>query len=224
MNHTQLTLALGLLLFISCTSKIDNGKTFNSTYEVGNVPGIDSLKVFTELENEIINSLRNDSPNYFKNNRSRIIMRYYRNNVMVNGELSRYKSIPMPCDCATSKDTLYVNMTMGLFGGLGYNIKISRKHFESEFFEYTEDIKPFRANLNDTSSASFTNVKSKYQYLILNETPTFHEGQQLTGFLSMTSNTYYLLKDNTGFDSMFVLSKLHFTCITNKYDIESPYQ
>ena len=151
----------------------------------------------------------------FRNNRGRIITNTYTNNSLVKNESAAYGSMAIPCDCVVEKDTVFVNMVIGFFGGFGYDIKIYKDSFQSSFFEYTDDVKPYKSNISDTAFTDFVTAKSKYQYLILDKTPAFQHGQQLTGLLTLTTNHYYNLAGDK-LDSTFVTGKVYFTCTTKR--------
>jgi hypothetical protein len=200
---------------MSCSAPQDNRKTYNQKYQVGTIPGMDSFNIYTAMEKSLDSIQVTYKQDSFRNNRGRIITNTYTNNELVKNESYKYGSVAMPCDCVVEKDTVFVNMAIGLFGGLGYDIKIYKDSFQSSFFEYTDDVKPYKSNSSDTAFTDFVAAKSKYQYLILDKNPAFQQGQQLTGMLTLTSNNYYnLVADKL--NSTFVTGKLYFSCITKK--------
>lgn len=230
-------LTLILLVLLSCTpSNYDDGKTFNETYKVGRIPDLRAFETYDEIERSMdsINSdydavmdslikANNINKTFglagkrdFRNNRSRIFLESYTNNKLDSGDFSKRESLPMPCTCTISGDTVYVNMGIGFFGGTGFDIILFKNQFSSNYFVYTDDVKPFKSNLSDTSFTDFAVAHSKYQALILNQKPTFQPSQQLTGFLTFTTNKYYTHRWGNNLDTTHVTGKLYFTCNTKK--------
>jgi hypothetical protein len=212
MKYFHLQILLFSLVLFSCRTKQDDGHTANKTYQVGNIPGIDSFKIYTVLEKEMDSNSKKYNQADFRTNRGRIFMNSYTNNKLIKGEFSSHESLPIPCECYTEKDTIYINMAIGFFGGIGYRIKVYKDNFESAFFDWTDDVKPYKANIDDTAFTSFVVAENKYQYLILDKKPNLQQGRQLTGFLTFTSKNYYEIQMNDHLDSSYVTGKLYFTC------------
>jgi hypothetical protein len=205
---------------LSCNSKQenDNSRTYNATYQIASIPEMESFNTYTEIERIMDSSMNQFSQNDFSNNRSRIFIHTFINNKLQQGESTKYESLPMPCACYTEKDTIYVNITIGFFAGLGYNIKIYKDRFESNYFEYTDDVKPYKANITDSAFTDYLLAKSKDQYLILNKKPTFKLDEELIGFLTLTSNNYYSIGIGSSLDTSYVSGKLYFKCKVKQKD------
>jgi hypothetical protein len=237
MKYLQtILLILGVIRFSFCSGQQDNEKTFNQTYQVDSIPNLNEFNIYNDIEKRMdsiysVYDFKMDSlfkadntrsqnsflyKKDFRNNRSRIFLSSYTNDKLDNGEFSKRESLPMPCDCYTGNDTLYVSMVIGFFGGEGFEIKLFDNKFQSAFFEYIDDVKPYKSNLSDTAYTGYVTANSKYQTLIVNEKPTFKSGQQLTGFLTFTSNDYYILRSDDKLDSTYVTGKLYFTCKTKQ--------
>jgi hypothetical protein len=225
---------LGLLLSVICKGQNDNGKIFNQLYFIDSIPGIHNFVTYNENEkrldsiynhyDHIVDSLYHADTSHskifplnkydFRNNRSRIFMSSYTNDKQDKSDSSFIKGFPTFCDCFVDNDSLFITMGAGFFGGFGINVKIFQKKFMSDFYEYTDDVKPFKANLSDTTFDSFVTSKSKYQNLILNESPNFKTGQQISGYLTLTSNYYFEKKQDNKIDTHFVICQVYFTCKT----------
>lgn len=70
-----------------------------------------------------------------------------------------------------------------------------------------------------TEKSEFTDnisVVSKYQYLQLDKEPNYKVGQQLSGYLTLTSNNYFSNNYGEKLDTNFVKAKMKFTCITKR--------
>ena len=221
-----------VVLVNSCKSQDDNGLINNSTYSVAAIPELNNFLTFNKNEKRLdsLNSRydrRMDSlvladttkkkflkKKDFKNNRSRIFMDSYTNGKLTDVGPNPNIGFPTPCECYTTHDSVFVKMGVGFFGGIGFNIKISGNHFLSSFFNYTDDVKPFKSDLKDTAFYDYAIAKSKYQYLILDQKPDYKPGQQLTGYLTYTTNDYYEKAYGDALDSIYVKGKIYFTCKT----------
>jgi len=232
----QIQTIIFLLLFfclLTCKAqKKDDGKTLNITYNVGSITEINDFLKYNPDEirfdsiylayDNVMDSIKHaDSNNKdnelirkkdFRNNRSRIFMDLYNNGKAEPKDEEFNTGLPTPCECFTDKDTLFIRMGIGFFGGFGFNIEAFGKNFKSSFFNYIDDVKPYKTDLSDTSFYNFITIKNKYQYLILDKKPKFDAGQQLTGYLTYTTNDYYEQNYSNKFDTMFVTGKLFFTC------------
>ena len=131
-------------------------------------------------------------------------------------EILSKKSFSTRCECNIYKDTLLITMGIGFFGGIGFNLEIIKDNFEANFSEYTDDVKPYKSNLNDTAFYDYFHVKSKYQFLVLNDKPSFQTGLQLTGYMTFSSNNFYVQKYDNQLDTNYVTGKLYFTCKTRQ--------
>jgi hypothetical protein len=144
-------------------------------------------------------------------------MNSYENNKITPIDSEFRLGLPTPCDCYIHNDSLIIKMGVGFFGGFGFNIQLTGSKFQSFFYNYIDDVKPYKLNLSDTTLENFIKVKSKYQSLILNKKPTFISGQQLTGYFTFTSTNYFEQNADKTFDTNYVSGKIYFTCKTRKY-------
>lgn len=150
----------------------------------------------------------------FTNNRGRIFLTAYE-----NGKQERMDSIfklgmGTPCSCLVNKDTIFINMGIGFFGGMALKMEITRKGFQSNYYEYMDSEEIYKL----TPNGNFINnidVKNKYQYLILDKHPVFEDNQKLNGYLTFTTPDYYE-KSHEKLDTNYVSGKIYFTCITQK--------
>lgn len=117
-------------------------------------------------------------------------MESYTNNKQGNIDKAFTTGMPAPCDCWVKKESIFISMGIGFFGGMVFHIKLEKENFHSSFYQYIDDGKPYKANMKD----SFTNqieIPNKYQYLVLEGRPSFKPGQQLNGYLTLTTSAYY---------------------------------
>jgi hypothetical protein len=216
----------------------DDRKTYNSIYEVGRIPGLDSFLVFNKMERRYDSVMRETRREFdslygdkkdrnnedllsfdppFITNRSRIYMDSDPTNRLFSGE-DPSKPFSPSCWCELSKDSLFISMGVGLFGGIGFNIRLLESRFDAGFYIYTDDVKPYKRHLSDKEFEESVAVDFIYQYLVVDQRPPFKHGQQLTGFLTYTSDKFWE-RDNdsqTVPDSTYVTGQIHFTCTINK--------
>lgn len=224
-----------LLLFSSCKGQQDNGKTNNQAYVISEIPEKDDFLKLTDHEKAVdsifggydrtVDSLlmKDDrlkanlllQKRSFIDNRGRIYLQAYENGKPTKVDSAFYRGMPAPCECLVKKDTVLVSMGIGFFGGMAFNVAISKDNFQSSYYLYIDDVKPYKASLKDSFSNELT-VKSKYQYLILDKQPTFQEGQQLSGYLTMTSQDYYENSYGEKLDTNYVSGKIQFTCTAKR--------
>jgi hypothetical protein len=150
----------------------------------------------------------------FRHNRSRIFIESYTNDKLNERNTTEDKGFSTSCECYLDKDTLNINMTIGFFGGAGFKLQVFRKSFEASFIQWTDAEEAYKSDLNDTAFYDHAIVKGKYQYLILNDKPTFRSRQQLIGYLTITSNNYYEQSSENSLDTNYVTGKLYFACKT----------
>jgi hypothetical protein len=223
-----------LMNFSSCNGQADNDKIYNKKYVTGTVSGFDEhlnlshFQVGTssrDKEREVrMDSLRAaDTTGMmtelldkmdFRKNRSRIFIKFYS-----NGEADTTFNIGVPtgCECTTRNDSLQILFRIGNFSNFGFNLLVTGGEFVSEYYSYSDDTKPYKASLSDNEFSDFVSVRSEYQYLVLDQEPIYKAGQQISGYLSFTSGTYYEEKmDADNPDSNFVSSKIYFSCLTRK--------
>jgi hypothetical protein len=149
----------------------------------------------------------------FRENRSRIYLYAYINGeLQKNSDSSFQKGLPAFCDCFTSADTLFISTGAGFFGGFGFFITIEKNSFESSFYEYIDDVKPYKSSLSDTAFTNVVHVKSKYQYLILERKPAFKPDDIVSGQLFYTTDPYYDDGNSTKLQEIYIEGKILFTC------------
>ncbi len=224
-----------ILLFNSCSGQQDNGKTNNQTYIISEIPDKEDFLKLTDHEKAVdsifgdydktVDSLllKDDrlkgnpllQKRAFLDNRGRIYLQAFENGKPAKVDSAFSRGMPAPCECQVKKDTVFVSMGIGFFGGMGFNVAVFKNSFQSSYYLYIDDVKPYKGNLKDSFSNDLT-VKSKYQYLILDNQPTFQEGQQLSGYLTMTSQNYYENSYGNHLDTNYVVSKIYFTCSTKR--------
>lgn len=221
-------LNLVLTFFVSCQGDVNK---YNKEFVVGSIPNVTDFLTLNESEKSLDSTFKSydktidslvkiksslDFPKKsdFINNRGRILF-----TEVLNGKENiedQYRigknEISTSCACAIFKDTLFISSSIGFFGGAGVSVKVYLKQFTSTFSQYINGAKPYKVNNN----AEFTDniiVDSKYQYLLLDSEPTNKDKQQLTGFLSLTSNDFF----ENRFGEMETKSakvQLKFTCKT----------
>jgi hypothetical protein len=215
MTHIMLVV-LTVFIFSSCNEEKMNTKTYYENYKVGSIPDLKSFQTYNKSDKKMDKVSPTDQPSTgqlaFRNNRSRIFIDVYRNGKVQSKNSAFYEGLPTPCTCELGQDTISITVGLGLFGGLGFDIKVYADKFQSNFFEYTDDIKPYKTNLSDTAFSSQVYQNSKYQSLILDSKPTYKSGQQLTGLLTYTSNNFYEKISDTQLDTSYVTGKIYFTC------------
>ena len=208
---------LTLLVFVLFTHLVVAQRgTQNATYKIGKIPQSENFKQLTPEEKRF-DSLYSSFKPGFKDNRSRIYLEYYKNDVAEPGPDSlEKKGLPATCDCFTSNDTIFIRTGAGFFGGFGFNTTIIKNHFTSSFFEYIDDVKIYKKNLSDTAFSGFVMADSKLQELILEKTPGFNVGETLNGMLSLQTNNYFVNSQGDKPDRVFVKGKVIFTCKIRK--------
>jgi hypothetical protein len=212
--------------FIACKqSKQDDGKTYNNTFEVGDIPGLASFQKMDKKELRLDSFLSDGvkeiglgATNDFRQNRSRVSMQSDPNHKLYSNE--KDEGFSAPCTCVIRGDSLFINTNIGFFGGNGFNLLLYRDSFQSEFYLYTDDVKPYKSSLSDTAFSEQAVAKSKFQFLIVDKKPTYKAGQQLTGYFTYTSNRFYELNsyapNATSVDSSYVTGNIYFTCLTRQ--------
>ena len=215
MKYISIFLLLQILLY-SCKQHQYADNIYNETYTIGEVPNLKSFQTYDEYDQRMDSIFVNNSlpgGRDFKHNRSKIFMQTFKNGKLSSQDSALYKGMPTPCYYTFNKDTITISVGIGFFGGMGFQVKIFRDHFYSNYFLYTDDVKPYKYNLNDKEFTSELYLKNQFQTLIFGAKPTFKPGQQLTGCLIYTSPTYYETAAGA-LDSFYVKGKLYFTCET----------
>lgn len=208
-------LSAALILFVSCNSQNINDNGYNDSYIIGQIPDLKSFETYNEFDKRmdgVGNSLVGQGG--FRKNRSRIFTQSFSNGKQSSQDSALYTGMPTPCYCSFDKDTLNVKVGIGFFGGMGFETKIFKNNFQSDYFLYIDDVKPYKYNLSDTDFTGSLYLKNKFQSLVLNEQPTFKAGQQLTGYLTFTSSNWYEKSFGDNIDTNYIKGRLYFTCLT----------
>ena len=197
--------------FISCKG---NTTQYIKKYSVGPVGGSGDFSKLTPNELEI-DSILKESPMYrpeYRNNRSRIYLKESENNQDQPMDPVFDKGAGAPCFCSLSKDTIYVNTSLGFFGGYVFELKIYKDEGMFSFMP-TLDQRVFKVNLSDSTFQDQIAVPSVIQKMTLEAKPNFSPNEQITGLVEFTTNTYYVKKNEKMVDTVFNSGKVHFTCV-----------
>ncbi len=217
-----------LFIFFSFLSLLDCFGQKNNTYTTGVIPGISDFMILNDIEKQMTSmfneinfssdSLKlNDSfKKDFTNNRSRVFMNSYNNGKINPRDTAFHLGLPIPCDCTVSNDSMFVFMNFGFLGGFGFNIGVVGNKFQSQFFEYIDDVKPYKISISDTVFNNYIQVDNTTQSLILDKKPTFAIGQQITGFLTFSSSTYVEKTTANSLENKYVSGYSYFTCKTRQ--------
>lgn len=215
-----LILTIGLCGLYSCVGQQGILDDYVLTYDIGKIPGVES---FMQLNKEEIQMDERypiedtlTSRGAFRKNRSRIFLDAIKNGEIQKKDSVYFTGLSTRCFCHTKTDTTFITMGLGYFGGFGFSIRIYQDKFESDFFEYIDDVKPYKTDLNDTAFYDQIRVDNKYQSLILDTKPIHEKGQQITGLLTYTTNEYYIRKYSNDLDTLYVTGKIYFTCKTSE--------
>jgi len=223
-------IAIVFILFASCQSKVVNENTYNTEFCTGSMPGINDFLTLNKTENSLdsmfaVLGKRLDSLNKeyklknvikktdFRGNRSRILLTEVSNGIETIKDKDEKDGISTFCKCEMNKDTIIIYSGVGFFGGAAISIKVYNDQFRSSFYEYADDVKPYKLNKNSEFTGEIS-VDSKLQYLQLDKKPTYKIGQQLTGYLILTSNEYFENRYGEKLDTNFVKVEMRFTCET----------
>lgn len=234
--HTIVLLS-GILFWSVCYGQADTTvRGYHDTWVVKPIPDLNSFLKFNELElklDSMENSLwlqldsarsRGDSSKapdgsgkqmLFKDNRGRMYVDFYKDGRLETGGDSLLRSgFGTRCYCMMNKDTVFIKMVMGFFGGFGFDIAIFENKFRSSYFSYADDALLYKISTADTVFRRSFMLPNKEQYLILKNKPSFKNGQQLTGYLVFTSADYYEGDGNNNSVpvKMYVTGKLYFAC------------
>lgn len=234
MRYALIIIVFFLPISLCCKGQVDNGDKYNRKYLVGE---IENVKAFMQVNHaeESLASLFNSydrstdslitkdttqeliKKNDFFNNRSRILLTEVVNGVesINDGDKIGKDGFSTLCDCSISMDTLLISSGFGFFGGVAIIVKVFANDFQTDFNEYTDDVKPYKLTLESEFTDNIT-VESKYQYLKFDQQRGFKIGQQLTGFLTLTSKDFF--EDDYGekLDTKYVRVKMYFTCLTKQ--------
>lgn len=216
--YITLFIAFLLYSFTFCYGQ-ELSNQYNHTYKIGKIPDKDNFMKLNNDEIRMDSIIKENTVTgfgAFKINRSRIFADEYINEKKQQKDSSLNHGLAVPCQCYTNIDTLYVKMEIGFFGGFAFKIKIYGENFESGYLEYTDDVKPYKSDLKDTAFYSYAQIDNKFQYLIIQDKPTFKTGQQIMGFLAFTTNNYYEKTTLDLLNTVFLSGKIYFTCKTRE--------
>lgn len=209
----MIILTFGICGLLCCKDQQDQEATYNQNFQVGSIPGIKDFETFNEEEKHT-DSLKTRIKKDWRHNRGRIFMNVYTNGKPADIDSVFITGLPLPCKCVIDHDTMFVRMGVGFFGGFGFNLKVFNDQFIGTLSEYTDSGEPYKTNLSDTSFSNYFITQNKYQYLILSDRPTLQDAQQLTGFMTFTSNNFYEKDYENRMDTNYLTGKIYFTCIT----------
>jgi hypothetical protein len=223
-------------LLMACNKPVHyDEKKLYKTYEVGTIAGLADFRMMDEEEQRADSTRRNrrkELENQFdstgapldysrdmakadyRNNRCRAWMVYSRNGKTdtLNDPESR-EYLPVTCLGVVQRDTIFVNMAMGLLGGAGIEVKLFDDKFEVQYFEWADGESLYKYNLNDTAKYGTIMTGVKYQQLVLQQKPHFKPGEPITGYFTFTSSDYYEGSPETGYQAVSAIGKVYFTCV-----------
>ena len=217
-------LLLSCFLWVACQPKSITQPSLQS-YKVGTIPQFNSFQTLNEAEQQYVTSMPNDNAltgaSAFKTNRSRIFFDHViKNGAIEKQDSTALKSISIPCNCILKEDTLHLNTGIGMMGGFGFNLKIHKKKAFSEFYMYTDDIKPYKSSLADTAFQRYALVANQKSNPILEEQPQFVLAEQLNGLLSFKTLPIYertfIKEENDKLYSRTIEGRVFFTCKVRK--------
>ena len=219
-------ICLSILLstcFVAFTPfKAGDNNIYNKTYTVGSIPGLNDFMTMN-AEDRKMEALYNESdqkvknrPNAasekveFRNNRARVWMSDYENGTMDEGDGPVQSSVPSYC--FMDKDTLFISMGISWTSGYAFNVKIFGDQFQGSYYLQADgNEKPYKLSTRGPGLNEIT-IKNKYQSLILDKKPSFKPGEQINGYLTYTTDTYYEKGDENKLNAEYVSGKLYFTC------------
>lgn len=162
-----------------CSS--DSKSAYNLNYEVCAIPEMEKFFELNEQEMKILKIRNENEVLDFELNRSRIEI------VKFNKDTSKFSTL---CECYLSNDTIIFSSGTGFMGGLLFSGIITKDKFETEYYEYTDDNKPYRKSKNEDFKSSIF-LSAKHQQLFLSEKPKFKIGEQITGKVNFSSEEFY---------------------------------
>ena len=154
----------------------------------------------------------------FKQNRSRVLLTENVNGKDTVVDKISFDGISSLCECNIKDDTLFIQTAFGMhFAPRRVFVKVFKNNFQAFYHKHNDDYyKLFKVSLNSNFTDK-VNIDSKFQYLQFETQPDFELNQQLTGYLTFTSNYFYeKLLPSERLDKKFVIVKMKFTCTTQK--------
>lgn len=227
-----------VFVFTSCKGQIDNDHKYNTKYTIGenrNLNGFATLNSNDTFVDSVMHSydkkadiiIKNDpmakklgfkKRRDFKQNRSRLLLTENVNGKDTVVDKISFDGISSLCECNIKDDTLFIQSAFGMhFAPRRVFAKVFKSNFQAFYHKHNDDYyKPFKLSLN-SSFADKVNIDSKFQYLQFDTQPSFEINQQLTGYLTFTSNVFFeKLLPTERVDKKFVTLKMKFTCLTQK--------
>ncbi len=150
--------------------------------------GTGLVKGVSEKEKQLsIEQEKNDMMRY-RDNRSRIYLRSFRNNVKVQEGM-----LPTMCDCSLIGNTIKIRM--GLIFGDIIDIDLYKETFKSNYSEgLGNEQMLYKTSITDTAFHQSIKVRNIKEILILKARPTFRIGDKIEGFLEFKSKDFYKLE------------------------------
>lgn len=208
-------LFITLILCVSCNNQRTNDNAYNDNYIIGKIPDLKSFEAYNEFDKRMESSGSSlVGQGGFINNRSRIFTQSFSNGKQTTQDSALYKGMPTPCYSSFDNDTLKIKVGIGFFGGMGFEVKIFKDNFQSNYFLYTDDVKPYKYNWSDKEFTDNLYMRNKFQSLTLNKQPTFKPGQQLTGYLTFTTPNWFENSIGNDIDTNYIKGSFYFTCLT----------
>lgn len=206
--------------FFACQQPHAIGKQSNP-YKVGKIPNHSSFLTLNEEEQNYAAAMPEDNAlsgaSAFQTNRSRIFFdKVYKNALAEELDSAALKAISLPCNCYLQDDTLKIHTGIGMMGGFGFNIILYKNQFQSNFYLYTDDVKPYKSHLTDTAFQSYALVTMKEADFVVDKQPDFVVGEQLSGFIAFTTHNFYEQLHSEKPDARYIVGRLYFTCKTRK--------
>jgi hypothetical protein len=161
-----------------------------------------------------------------KDNRSRYYFQLFLNNEPQPPQYKDIDTLVTPCDCEVVNDTIKVRMGVWVFGGFAFALDIVGNKFTSRYWEDTHKQKIYKSRMQDSLLVDNVEVPNVTQELILDKTPIYKLGQQLTGYLSFKTGYYFRSADyekeieyeytDKKMDTLYIKGILYFKCKVHK--------
>lgn len=120
------------------------------------------------------------------------------------------KGIPINCRAASRNDTIFVEGSVGIAGGFGFYLKISKTNYQSYYFPFS-DSKIYKLKSNDTENSYSIDVPSKSSTLQLAVPANSNKGQLVKGVLEFTSEIF--IENANGKSNVYYAEmKVYFAC------------
>ncbi len=207
-----------LLILLATYTCQGQTKHNSSKYTVGQIDSLQSFSTLTSQELRIDSLLQSNTwfNGAYRNNRGRILLHSFKNGQLQSGgDSNLVTGLPAPCMCYIKKETIFIKTWTGFFGAMGFEIKIFKDEFNSQFIIQIDQPDTYKVNLSDKKFTGQAIVNSRYQNLTFLTKPNFKLDELLTGSLEITTNNYYEKKYNS-IDTLSVSGKIYFTCMTRK--------